>query len=51
MLQSYRHTKFLTFLFSDVLCDDDDLDRNFFHEVRDIKNFISDKDTNDQMKL
>jgi len=35
----------------DALCDDDELERNFFHEIRDIKNLISDKDINDQMKL
>eukprot|EP00112_Aurelia_sp_Birch-Aquarium-sp1_P013887 Seg2975.1 transcript_id=Seg2975.1/GoldUCD/mRNA.D3Y31 product="Acidic fibroblast growth factor intracellular-binding protein B" protein_id=Seg2975.1/GoldUCD/D3Y31 len=34
----------------DILCDDDDLDRNFFHEIRDLKNAISDKTFNDQIK-
>ena len=35
---------------SDILCYDDDLDRNFFQEIRDLKNLISDKEINDQLK-
>ncbi|XP_065069199.1 acidic fibroblast growth factor intracellular-binding protein B-like [Rhopilema esculentum] len=34
----------------DILCYDDDLDRNFFQEIRDLKNLISDKEINDQLK-
>eukprot|EP00794_Sanderia_malayensis_P020243 gene20243-22225_t len=35
---------------SDVTHDDDEIDRNFFQEVRDLKNIITDKDSNDQLK-